>query len=113
MQTQYVHQISPLDLEKNTSFIQNLKIALNQNQPSYEHLEEMLNTVFSESMKGNTTLISPHFFHCQAKILTKLGRCGSEICNETELRYVLGDPIMEMLCTIFFSQNMILYFFVE
>ena len=47
------------------------------------------------------TLLSPQFYACQSTILTRLGRCGSKIRNEAELRYAIGDPIMEMLCTIF------------
>ena len=45
---------------------------------------EFLEKDFKESMTGIATLISPQFYVCQAKILTKLGRCGSKICNEAE-----------------------------
>ena len=86
---------------QNTSFIQKkLKTALSENNPSFESLKNWVDTIVSESI-NTTTLVTPHFFQCQAKILTKLARCGSEIHNVTELRYILGDPIMEMLCTIF------------
>ena len=86
-----------------TSFIQkDLKTTLSENHPSFESLKITLGNIVSESVTGNTTtLVSPHSFQCQAKISTKLGCCESEIHNETELRYILGDPIMEMLCAIF------------
>lgn len=95
---------------ENSSFTQkNLKDALNQNQPSFESLKQTLNTVFSESMRGITTLIYPHFLRCQAEILTKLCKCGNKIHIYHELHYVLHDPIMEMLCTIFSLQVCLLF----
>jgi hypothetical protein len=93
-----------IGLESNKSFIQKkLKDALSSGQPSFQVLKEKLTTVFSTSamISSGDISISPHFYQCQAKILTKLNHCRSEISNEMELRYVLGDPIMEMLCTIF------------
>jgi hypothetical protein len=95
-----------IGLESDNSFIQNkLKdaLALSPGQPSFQVLKEKLTTVFSTSamISSGDMLISPHFYQCQAKILTKLGHYRSKISNDMVLHYVLGDPIMEMLCTIF------------
>ena len=37
---------------------------------------------------------------CDAHIVGNLSRCET-IRNEAELRYVIGDPLMEMLCDLF------------
>ena len=84
----------------NTYFIEKkLRTALNGDNdkvPSLAGLQEFLEKEFKESMMEIPPLISPQFYTCQSKILTKLGHCGSKIRNEAELRYAIGDPIMEM-----------------
>lgn len=37
---------------------------------------------------------------CEAKIKTKYLSMGRNMTNEQEIRYVLADPIMEMICEI-------------
>ena len=95
----------------NTYFIEKkLTTALNGDNdkvPSLTGLQEFLEKEFKESMMEIPTLISPQFYVCQSKILTKLGRCGSKIRNEAELCYAIGDPIMEMFH--FWSPSKTLY----
>ena len=48
----------------------------------------------------STVCVTHAITECSHKIMKKLVRCQS-IRNEAELRYVVGDPIMEMLCETF------------
>ena len=61
-------------------------------------LFEGLRTMITES--SDITKVAQVITKCSLKIMEKLFRCGS-IRNQAELRYVVGDPIMEMLCDTF------------
>ena len=56
-------------------------------------------THFNKELTKSTQVIQV-VAECSLSIMKKFYRCG-EIRNRTELRYVVGDPIMEMLCDTF------------
>lgn len=68
--------------------------------PSYAEFVKWINESLNKAMDNFGVPLIPNIMKCKAKICDKLKICG-EVRNVTELRFVIGDPFMEMLCDTF------------
>lgn len=56
---------------------------------------------FNEAQNKTNILLLQHLLTCRGEIVRRLDRCIFKIRNEDELRYIVGDPLMEVLCDSF------------
>ena len=76
------------------------KRPLHEELEDSEALSESLKETFTWLTKKVKTTLLPHLLACETAIMTKLCRLDGEIRNEQELRYAIGDPILDMICNI-------------
>ena len=67
--------------------------------------EEISKTLLDPFDKVDMIAVRPHVVECEREILCRCDRLLDKgdklrIRNETELRYAIGDPILEMLCNV-------------
>lgn len=92
-------RISASSLQLNTHFstakIEETALPQEQRESLYENLVTQM-TEAGDTLRNNKQVYSI-VSECTSKVSQKYARCRG-IYNETELRYVVSDPIMEMLC---------------
>lgn len=43
-------------------------------------------------------MLLPHLLKCEFEMMRRIARLDDEVSNKQELRYAIGDPILDMIC---------------